>query len=187
MSLINDYIDKGASGQFLVQPGGGKIHVSRHVLAGFYQYPTNQVLGAAPLMGGHYITITIVLANCLLQVEKVPAAGVSFVTQHNARPLPVTHSAGATVSKQVNIYIFRAQQKSVITRFCQRLLPLLRAGHADWFYHFDFPWFRPGAAAKLLPHGSELSILHSQTSRQFSCWIKIFIICCIPPYKNSPA
>ena len=72
MGLVNDYIDKGASGQFLVQPGGGKIHVSRNVLAGFYQCSTNQVLGAAPLMGGHYITITIVIPDCLFQVEKIP-------------------------------------------------------------------------------------------------------------------
>ena len=41
MGLVNDYIDKGASSQFLVQPGGGKIHVARHVLAGFYQCSTD--------------------------------------------------------------------------------------------------------------------------------------------------
>ena len=145
------------------------------------------MLGAAPLVGGHHITIPVVIPDCLFHVVKIPTARVSLVAQHNARPLPVTHSAGATVSKQVNVYIFRAQQKSVITRFCQRLLPLLRAGHADWFYHFDFPGFCPGTAAELFPHGSELSIFHSQTSKQFSCWIKIFIICCIPPYKNSMA
>ena len=48
------------------------------------------------------------------QMIEVFAAGVGFITEHHAGPLPIAHRAGAAVREQVDIHILGAQQKSIV-------------------------------------------------------------------------
>src|SRR4030042_2053127 len=105
MCLVDDDIYKGAAGQFLVQTRRSEVHVGGHIMPGPYQHAADEVLGAAALMGGHHIPVTIVVPNRLLHMIKIAATGVSLIAQHDTGPLSVTHSACAAVSKQVDIHV----------------------------------------------------------------------------------
>ena len=115
--FVDDHVHERAAGQFLVQAGGGEVHVAGDDVARLDQRLADQVLGAASLVGGHDVAVAVVRLDGFFQVVEVAAAGVGFVAQHHARPLAVAHGAGAAVGQQVDVDIVGAQQEGVVAGF----------------------------------------------------------------------
>ncbi len=152
MGLVNDHIYEYAASHLLVQAGRGEVHVARDILPWLDRGLAQQMLRAASLVGWHDVAIAIVGLNGIFQVVEIAAAGIGFVAQHHASPLPIAHGARAAVGQQVNVDRLRAQEKRIVAGFGQRLLPLRAAHHAQRLDHLDLPRFRPRAATKLLAH-----------------------------------
>ena len=70
VGLGNDHVDEGAAGQFLVQPGGGEIHVARHVVAGLDQHAGEDVLGPAALVRGHGVAVAVIVCGRPLRDDR---------------------------------------------------------------------------------------------------------------------
>ena len=145
--FIDNHIDERAPGEFLVQARGGEVHVAGDDVARVNHDLREDVLRAAPLMRGDKIFISIILSYSLPQIIKVLAARISFIPQHQARPLAVAHGVGAAVGEQVDVHVRGAQQEGVVARFGHKLLALGEGGHANRFDHLDLPGFRPGTTA----------------------------------------
>ena len=142
----NDHVDERAAGQFLVQPGGGEVHVAGHEVARLDEHLREDVLGAASLVGGHEVAIAVILAHGVFEVIEVAAAGVGLVAEHHAGPLPVAHGAGAAVGQQVDVNVLGAEQEGVVAGLAHGPFALAAREHLDRLDDFDFPRFRPGAA-----------------------------------------
>ena len=66
VGFIDDHVDESTTGQFLVQTCGGEVHVARHEVTRLYHDLRHQVLGTAPLVGGHQVLVAVVLSDSVL-------------------------------------------------------------------------------------------------------------------------
>ncbi len=98
-------------------------------------------------MGRHHIFVAVMMPNGFFQMIEIAAAGIGFVAQHHARPLPIAHCAGAAVGQQIDVHVFGAKQEGVVAGDGKRFLALFARHHADRFDDFDFPRLGPRAAA----------------------------------------
>src|SRR5690606_30393152 len=71
MGLVSDDIDKDSTIGLLMVPGGGKVHIPRDILPRLNSNSGQQVLGAAPLMGGDQEGKAENLPDRFLQMLKV--------------------------------------------------------------------------------------------------------------------
>ncbi len=102
-----DYdVDESASGELLVEPGGGEVHVARHHVAGLDENLAEDVLGAPALMGGDRFGISVDVGNRFTQVAERPAPGVGLVAHHQAGPHVLGHRRGPRVGEQVDVDVF---------------------------------------------------------------------------------
>ena len=92
-------------------------------------------------MGRDDVLEAEVFAHGFFEVVEVAAAGIGFVTNHQACPLVVTHCVGAAVGQEVDVNIFGIQQERVVTRFLHVFLALFAVGHRNRFNGFDFERF----------------------------------------------
>lgn len=74
-----DHVNEGAASEFLMQAGGGEVHVTWDGIAGFDEHAGQYVLRATALVRRHRVWIAVVLLHGFLQVVEVPAAGVGLV------------------------------------------------------------------------------------------------------------
>mmetsp|Transcript_18849 Transcript_18849/g.29949 ORF Transcript_18849/g.29949 Transcript_18849/m.29949 type:complete len:375 (+) Transcript_18849:265-1389(+) len=114
--FVHNHIDKRTTRQFLVQFGGGKVHVSWDIVARFDGALTQYVFGAASLMRGHHVFVAIVFVDGIPESEEVSRSRVRFVAKLQRGPLSVTHGAGSTVSEQVDVHVVRFEQEGVVSR-----------------------------------------------------------------------
>ncbi len=99
MGFIDDDILESATGQFLVQAGSGKVHITRHNLAFFDDRLANEMLRAAPLVSGNDVFVAVNVLDGGFEMVEVAAASVSLVTEHHPGPLAVAHRAGTAVGQ----------------------------------------------------------------------------------------
>ena len=52
----------------------------------------------------HDILVAIVMLNGLFEVIEITAPGISLITRHHSRPLPIAHGVGPTIGQQVDVY-----------------------------------------------------------------------------------
>ena len=147
--LVDDDIDKRAAGEFLVQARGREVHVAGNVITLGDQQLAQDVLRAASLVSRYRVLVRVVLLDRVSQVVEVGAAGICFVTTHQPGPLAVAHRAHARVGQQIDIHVFRLQQKRVVASFAYCRITLLLSRHLQELDHFDFVRLGPG----MLSHG----------------------------------
>ncbi len=145
--LVHDDVHECAARQFLVELGGGEVHVAGHDVAGLDEDLREDVLRTAPLVGGHEVRVAVELLHRLLQVVVVAAAGVSLVAQHQPGPLAVAHGAGAAVGEQVDVDQLGGQKEGVVAGFFDGLHTLFTRGHEEGFDHLDLEGLGPGCLA----------------------------------------
>ena len=68
VGLVDDHIDELAAGVFLVEPGGGEVHVAGDGVAGLDEDLAEDVLGAAALVGGHDLLVAVDVVDRIDQV-----------------------------------------------------------------------------------------------------------------------
>ena len=147
--LVDDDVVEGAARQFLVETGGGEVHVAGDVVARLDQEPADEVLGAATLVRRHHVTVTVVLAHRVEQVVEVAAAGIGLVAEHHAGPLVVAHGRGARVGEEVDVDVLAAEQEGVVARLGRGRHPLATGQHLDRLHDLDAEWLGPRAMARL--------------------------------------
>ena len=103
--FVNDDIGERAARQFLMQARGGEIHIAGNILSLFDNRLTDEMFRAASLMRGDDILVAVHFLDSRFKMIEVAAARVGFIAHHHARPLTVTHRAGAAVGQQVNVHI----------------------------------------------------------------------------------
>ena len=124
-----------------VRGGGIEVEVgNKHRmrrLAASNQAREQNLLRAAPLVGGNGIGIADNLFDLFAQMLIVTRPGVGFVAHHQPGPLMVAHRAGAGVGQQVDIHVLAIEQKRVIARLFQRFDAIVKSGHTNVFDHFN--------------------------------------------------
>ena len=84
VGFIDNRIDEGRAGEFLVQPRGSEIHVAGHKVTRFDQALAEDVLGAAALVSRYCIPVAVEFLDCVAQAIEVAAARIGFVAHHDA-------------------------------------------------------------------------------------------------------
>ena len=143
VGLVDDHIDERSPGQFLVQPGGGEVHVPGDDIARLDEQPADDVLGGPALMGWDDVAVAVDVAHGVLEVVKATAAGVGFITEHEGGPLAVAHGAGAGVREQVDVDVLGSQQEGVVAGLLERCSPLREAEQAQPLHDLDLERFCP--------------------------------------------
>jgi hypothetical protein len=101
-----------------------EVHIIGDEVTGLDQRRKENVLGGAPLMGGHKVFEPEDIVYSLLEAIEAAGAGVGLIALHQRAPLGLAHRARARVRQQINIDIFGAQAKDVVARFAEALLAL---------------------------------------------------------------
>ena len=146
MRLVDDYVDKGPAGVFLMEPGCGEVHVARDGVARFDQNLAENVLGPAALVCRHELRIPVNILNGLAEVVERTATRVGLVTDHQSGPLVVGHRRRSRVRQQVDVDVIATKQERVVTGLPDRTLTFLAGRHPDRFHHLDFPGLCPATA-----------------------------------------
>ncbi|MEI2718807.1 MAG: hypothetical protein V9E87_01495 [Gemmatimonadales bacterium] len=145
--LVDDHVVKGRTGQLLMEPRRGEVHVAGDVVTRLDQQLREEVLGAAPLVGGDQLLVAVGVADGLLQVIEVARAGVGLIAHHHAGPLAIAHRAGAGIGEEVDVDVLGAEQEGVVAGVADVALALGAGGHADRLDNLDLPRFGPAAVA----------------------------------------
>src|ERR1019366_4289472 len=115
----------------------------------------DDVFGAAALVRRDDVSVAIMAAHGGFQAIVTFAAGIRFVTQHHARPLPVAHGGGAGIGEQVDIDVAGSEEKRVVSCLDDRAVALLAGRDADVLDHLDLEGLGP--ASMFQWHGYTIS------------------------------
>ena len=127
-----------------MQAGGGEVHVAGDDVAGLDEDFGDEVFGAASLVGGDDVLVSIVGLDGVLHAVEAAAAGVGFVAEHHGGPLAVAHGGGAGVGEQVDVNVFRSQEKGVVAGGLEGVLAFFGGGDFYRLDHFDLEGLGPG-------------------------------------------
>jgi len=146
VGLVADDVAEGSAGEFLVDFGGGEVHVAGDDVSGSDERAAEEVFGAASLVGGDEVLVAVDLADGSFESVVVSGAGVGLVAEHDGGPLAVGHGGGAGVGEEVDVDVFGSEEECVISGFGDGAFAFFAGGYFEVFDHFDFVGFGPGPA-----------------------------------------
>ncbi len=140
-----EQVDGPRARQLYMGLGGVEVVVGdedrRLALATLDQLGKEDLLGPAPLVGGHHMLVAKQLAHGTLQLDEVAAARIGFIPHHDAGPLAIGHGARAAVGQQIDIDIFGQQQEGIPASGLKGGAALGASGLFDGLDHLDTKGF----------------------------------------------
>ena len=121
-----------------IGPRGVKMGVVRDEVAFLAQNGEEDPLGCPPLMRGDHVLEAEDVLHGIPETVKAPAAGVGFISPHDAGPLLRAHRRRSAVREEVDEHVLRMDPEKIIPGLRQNAFPFLPGRHPDGFHHFDF-------------------------------------------------
>ncbi len=157
----DDQVDRFGADKLHVGAGGVKVRVVGHNIALLAHHAEQNALGRAALVRRDDMLVAENILHRRAKLLEAAAAGITLIAFHHSRPLVGGHGAGAGIGKQVNQNIVGGQQKEVVERRAQRLLPLGASRPVNRLDAFDAKGFDDGAwhmGFSFLPHTLRLRV-----------------------------
>jgi hypothetical protein len=119
------------------RPGGVEVAVARHHVARLADGPEEDALGRPALVGGHEVGVAGQVPDHRLEPVEAAGPGVALVAEHDGRPLPGAHGAGARVGEPVEEHVLGPELENVELGGGEEIFPLDAGGHADGLDRLD--------------------------------------------------